>query len=225
MLPAMHTINHTSTHLHVALNSDRWVLSSAVLNGGLIRARHIVNMKVPKNPSGEKTKFDSPDVSLTAYSQHLQLTGTVVGLMTAASMTSFRQVTRTEQGVAVTALVTAGISNAKRAGEPAEWRTVNDNAPNTGTINIIILTNAGLTPAAMVEAVITVTEAKTVALVNLGIADPAGRKPATGTGTDAIAVAGGLGPPEIRYCGKHVLFGEMLGTTTIQALTQSLKHS
>jgi adenosylcobinamide amidohydrolase len=46
--------------------------------------------------------------------------------------------------------------------------------------------------------------------------------PASGTGTDAIAVVNGRGPVKIRYCGKHALFGEMLAKAVIEALTASL---
>ncbi|MCP4694821.1 MAG: adenosylcobinamide amidohydrolase, partial [Desulfobacterales bacterium] len=135
----------------------------------------------------------------------------------------FRRVRQEEQGVEVTALVTAGVSNARRAGDPAECREMVEADPAPGTINIIMLTNARLTRAAMVEAVITVTEAKTAALQDLGVQSTSTGVPATGTGTDAIAIAPGLAPPVIPYCGKHVLFGQMLASTVMQAIKESLK--
>ena len=220
----MYQLNHTLNYVHINLDSNQWVLSSAVLNGGFVRAKHILNLKVAQNFTGEKTEFEPPEVTLSTYGQSLGLEGTMVGMMTSALMTSFRQVTIKEQGVEVSALVTAGVSNAKRAGEPAEWRKIDRDSNKTGTINIIILTNRMLTQAAMVEAVIVVTEAKTVALNNLGITSPKTGELATGTGTDAIAIVSGLALPEIRYCGKHVLFGEMLATATIQAITESLSN-
>lgn len=220
----MYQVNHTPDYMHVALNSNQWVLSSAVLNGGLVRAKHILNLKVAQNLSGEKAGFESPEVTVSTYGQSLGLQGTIVGMMTSALMTSFRQVSIKEQETEVTALVTAGVSNAKRAGEPAEWRKISNDINKTGTINIIILTNRRLTQAAMVEAVITVTEAKTVALNELGVTSPKTGDLATGTGTDAIAIVSGFDSPEIEYCGKHVLFGEMLATATIQAITESLAN-
>jgi adenosylcobinamide hydrolase len=74
----------------------------------------------------------------------------------------------------------------------------------------------------MIEAVITATEAKTAALQNLNIKSPASGTPATGTGTDAIAIAGGHGSIKVQYCGKHVIFGEILAKLVIEALTSSL---
>ena len=220
----MYQVNYTPDYVHVELISNRWVLSSAVLNGGLIQAKHILNLKVTQNFSGKKTDFEPPDITLSTYGQSLGLQGTVVGMMTSAPMTSFRQVSINEQETEVTALVTVGVSNAKRAGEPAEWRKIGSGIDETGTINIIILTNKILTQAAMVEAVITVTEAKTVALNNLDITSSKTGELATGTGTDAIAIVSGLDSPEIHYCGKHVLFGEMLATATIQAITDSFTN-
>lgn len=38
----------------------------------------------------------------------------------------------------------------------------------------------------------------------------------------AIAIASGLGPAKIAYCGKHMLFGEMLASTVINGITSSL---
>ena len=143
-------------------------------------------------------------------------------MMTSASLESFRQVSRSSQGVKVTAMVTAGVSNARCAGDRADWRTFQTDATPTGTINIIILTTATMTPAAMVESVMLAAEAKTVAMRMLGVKSPVSGAIATGTGTDAIAVVNGAGPETIRYCGKHVLFGEMLASVVIEAITESL---
>jgi len=149
--------------------------------------------------------------------------GVTVGMMTAADADSFRRVSRVEQGVEVTALVTVGISNARRAGDVAECRQLDIDTPGTGTINIIVLTNAILEKPAMVEALLTVTEAKSAALQNLDVRNPETGSLATGTGTDAVAVVSGPGPARIRFCGKHMLFGEMLASTVIEAITSSLK--
>ena len=68
-----------------------------------------------------------------------------------------------------------------------------------------------------------VTEAKAAVLRESGIRSPVSNKIATGTGTDAIAVVSGHGPETVRYCGKHVLFGEILGRLVTDALTASVK--
>lgn len=218
----LYTLARTENHIHIALPTPRPALSSAVLNGGWVQADHIVNMHVPDNYKGDRTEFQPPEATLADYSRALGLSGCVIGMMTAAWMSTFRQVNLHTPPVTVTALVTAGISNAKQAGEPAEWRRVDQATPAVGTINLILLTNLRLTQAAMVEAVMVVTEAKTVALGQLGITSPTSGQPATGTGTDSVVIVSGMKPPVVRYCGKHVLLGEMMAQAAIRAITSSL---
>jgi adenosylcobinamide amidohydrolase len=214
-------IEHTPEFVHVEFGAAHRVLSSAVLNGGWVQADHIVNLKVEKNRGGKKT-FEPSEITLSRFCRKKGWQGVTVGMMTAATMDSFEQVRRAEQNVEVTALVTVGLSNAKRAGEPAEWRHVVNSPGTQGTINVIILTNAQLTDAAMVEAVVTVTEAKSAALQNLKVHSRTTGSQSTGTGTDAVAIVSGFGPTRIQHCGKHVLFGEMVATVVMQAITNAV---
>ncbi len=216
-------IEHTRRHVHVEFEKTRPVLSSAPLNGGMVQADHILNLRVEKNAGGSHGPFEPLEVTIGNYCTKMGWSGHPVGMMTAADAESFRKVCRKEQGVQVCTLVTTGISNARRAGDRAECRDIAEHHPGKGTINIIILTNAGLTAGAMVEAVITATEAKTAILQDLGILNPVTGSQATGTGTDAIAIVGGFGPIQIQYCGKHMLFGEMIASTTMNAIKSSLK--
>ena len=215
-------ITQAQGHVLVRFRHSHTVLSSAVLNGGFCTAANILIMQVPKNIDGRRSDFEDPAHTLSAYCRALQLKGTSVGMMTAASMNSYRRVCRTWPQGDVTVLITAGISNARCAGDRADWRAADFSSQPTGTINTIVLTHARLSRPAMVEAVMLATEAKAVALRGLGIKSPASNAVATGTGTDAIAVVSGDGPVEIRYSGKHVIFGEMLAAATIEALTTSL---
>jgi adenosylcobinamide hydrolase len=215
-------LKQTPEHIYVVFNTERPVLSSAVFNGGACTASNILIMQVAENFDGTKQIVENPENTLAEYCRQLQLSGTTVGMMTSASMDSFRLASRSAQGVAISVLVTAGISNARCAGDRADWRTFQTDADPTGTINIIILTNAMMSHAAMVESVMLATEAKTVAMRKLGVKSPVSGAIATGTGTDAIAVANGFGSETIRYCGKHVLFGEMLASVVIEAITESL---
>ena len=215
-------LKQTTEHICVDFDTEHSVLSSAVFNGGACAASNILIMKVAKNFEDTKQIVENPENTLADYCRQLQLSGTTVGMMTAASMDSFRRVSRSSQGVKITVMVTAGISNARCAGDRADWRTFQTDAHPTGTINIIIFTNAAMSHAAMVESVMLATEAKTVAMRKLGIKSPVSGAIATGTGTDAIAVASGFGSKTIRYCGKHVIFGEMLASVVIEAITESL---
>ena len=208
--------------MHVELNPASWVLSSAIFGGGYRLVDHIVNLKVPENFDGRKSGFEPPATTLARYCSRMGLGGSAVGMMTSASMTTFRAAIRRHKGVGVMCLVTAGVSNARQAGDPAEFRRFNEPPGKTGTINTIILTNAHLTKGALVEAIMTATEAKSVVLHKLGVTSRSTGAPASGTGTDAIAVVNGWGPVDIHFSGKHVLFGEMLALAVIEALTNSL---
>jgi adenosylcobinamide amidohydrolase len=216
-------VKQTPAHIWVGFNTDHPVLSSAVYNGGACAASNILIMKVANNFEGTKEFAQNPEITLAQYCRQLRLDGTTVGMMTSASMDSFRRVPRMSQGVEITAIVTAGISNACCAGDWAGWRKFQTDANPRGTINIIILTNAMMSQAALVESVMLAAEAKTVAMRKLGVKSLVSGAIATGTGTDAIAVVNGFGPETIHYCGKHVLFGEMLASAVIEAITDSLR--
>jgi len=220
-------LERTANHIHLRFDCPARVLSSAVLNGGTVKANHILNLNIRNKRNHGPNERQSPELTLAQYCRNCGLSGTTVGLMTAASMDSFRLVQATEQGVEIIVLVTAGLSNARRAGDYAEYREIGTLRYDAGTINIICLTTAVLTPAALVEAVITATEAKTAALQKLGIKSPVSDTPATGTGTDAIAIAcvGSHGTTNVQYCGKHVVFGEILANLVIEAVTSSITDS
>jgi adenosylcobinamide hydrolase len=212
-------VSHTQDHIHLDFSRPRRVLSSAVLNGGMVEADHLVNWRVSGDPSTE-----TPEDSLARYCAKNGWTGTAVGMMTAASMDSFRMERETVQGVDFSVLVTSGLSNPRRAGDRAEIREMVIGNEPVGTINIVALTSAQLSEAAMVEALILVTEAKAAALQDAGIVSPVSGGIATGTGTDSHAIVSGHGPQVVRYCGKHVLFGEVLGRLVISAVAASINY-
>ncbi len=212
------SLTHTQSHIHVEFSIPHQVMSSAVLNGGLVYADHLVNIKVPKC----LTSPSSPQLTLAKYCEDANWHGNSVGMMTAASMDSFRMAKESAQNIDIIVLVTSGLSNPRRVGDRAEHRIMAAESEEIGTINIIIITSAILTGAAMVEALLIVTEAKTTALQDAGIISPVSNKIATGTGTDSVAVVSGHGPEEVNYCGKHVLFGEILGRMVTDTVASSI---
>jgi len=211
-------LQHNADHVHLAFSSPQRVMSSAILNGGLVKADHIVNRNVPHNSSS----CEAPDSSLRNYGNAQGWQGNVVGMMTAASMNSLRIEHACVEGVDITVLVTTGIDNARRAGDKADIQELLGITEEVGTINLILICSARLTDAAMLEAVMVATEGKAAALQNAGVLSPVSGLLATGTGTDAIAVVSGDGPQEIEFCGKHVLLGEWIGRLVIKAVTSSL---
>lgn len=135
-------------------------------------------------------------------------------------------VAREEYGdYVVYAFSTAGVgrdANAMRVGvEEALWVEGEDGFERVGTINTIILSNAGFTRAAMTRGVITATEAKVIALQDLDVRssyDPGLQ--ATGTGTDNLILVPGEGP-RVDYVGGHGKMGEILA----RAVTASVKEA
>jgi adenosylcobinamide amidohydrolase len=218
-------IEHTPDHVHIQLSQSRPVLSSAAYNGGWLEADHLLILKVAENFSGSKGPFEPLSDTFRNYCRLQGWSGVTMGMMTSARMTSFKCAHRSTKGVDITALVTAGLSNARRSGDPADYGSFDDAGIAPGTINIIIMTNATLSPAAQVEAIMAATEAKTAVLQDMGATSPVTGKIATGTGTDAVAVVSGLVAPKLIFCGKHTLFGEILASATMEALLSSLSPS
>lgn len=209
-------------HVHLQFDSPVEILSSAVLNGGYIWASHILNMRVPKNVEENEMELLPPSVTLRKYMDKHNLKGTSVGMMTAASMDSFSSNTVSCEDVIVESFITVGLSNARRAGDPADLKSFGDIILDPGTINIILGTNAKLSSQAMVEAIMIASEAKAAIMQELNIISPISKKIATGTGTDSIVFFNGSGR-KINYCGKHVLFGEMIASSIANCMKDSIK--
>jgi hypothetical protein len=92
-----------------------------------------------------------------------------------------------------------------------------------GTINIILLTNMALTYRAMTRAIITATEAKTAALLDLDIRSSYTPKwhRATGTGTDNIMVIQGSGS-EVDNTGGHTKMGELIAKAVYDGVLEAI---
>jgi len=136
-------------------------------------------------------------------------------------------------GLTVEAWATAGLGNKARAG-----LTLPAAALYPGTINIIVLTNAQLTDAAMANAVITATEAKAAALQELavrvpapggertaaGASDAAALPLATGTTTDAVLIAATERGRLCRYAGTATQLGYMIGRTVYESVLAAARR-
>ncbi len=185
------------------------VLSSAVLNGGLMEADAIINVQVPEGSGENKNDAHwNAEEFLKTQVQVLGLPeGKVVGLMTAAKMKNVVTATRKYGKTTVALFVTGGKTVAVTAGEPAASK----NPPKPGTINIILLVDGNMTDGAIVEAHKTITEAKTVALRELDLRSQFSGDLATGTLTDTIAVACTKKGEPIRFTGTFTLIGELIG--------------
>ncbi len=203
-------------------------LSSAVLGGGFNDIRRVLNLKVQANPDEikmtEKTFWDPPEKTLAEFVSSQGWEGPAAGMMTSALMESFRFSVREESWGGVFCSLTAGISNALAAGDAAAFLPeVKGNELPTGTINIMVGTNAELSDSALAEALMVATEAKTAILFSFGIKSTLSGAPATGTGTDSLIISSGSGP-KADYCGKHTKIGQLIGETVSEALASSVAY-
>ncbi len=148
-----------------------------------------------------------------------------VALMTGAEVARVAYATAARDGVGVGAWCTAGFSNALRVGDRAGLL-----AARPGTINLIVMIDRPLAAAAMVEAAVLAAEARTLAVLEAGIASVQSGAPATGTGTDCIAVAApararGPGERTERWCGMHTLAGELIGRAALASCRQAIARA
>jgi len=127
-------------------------------------------------------------------------------LFTGADMGNLSVQKESYRDMTIHALVTAGVkSNALRMSRDTGGYY------EPGTINIILLPNMKLSSRAMQRAVISATEAKTAALLDLDVRSAYTPKKhrATGTGTDNVLVAEGTGRV-LDNAGGHSKLGELI---------------
>ena len=151
-------------------------LSSTILNGGLGETGSVLMLQVPLHYD-----HSDPVGHLRMLIAELGLPADTVCFMTAAELGKAFCVKEVEHnGSRAIALVSAGISNSIRAGESSREGTVPHR--QVGTINVMVVTDRPLDDCGLVNAVMTITEAKVAALLDHHIAG-------TGTTSDAVMVA------------------------------------
>ena len=196
----------------------------------MVRARSIVNHQVPANPltlGRVVRKWSDPARYLGQLAMRLKAASPVVGLMTAVPMRQL-VIDREQSGlILIECFCTVGVTNAVQAGEVATHKGTTRRCDQSGTINIILVTNATLTTPAMVTAVQVATESKTATLIKNKVRSTSGRSClATGTGTDAVVIASSLeGPCRVQYSGTHTEVGSMIGRLVARCVQKGLTRS
>ncbi|MDI9642330.1 MAG: adenosylcobinamide amidohydrolase [Archaeoglobaceae archaeon] len=99
----------------------------------------------------------------------------------------------------VTAFITAGVDN-----------------PNENTINMILVLEAKVSKAGMLNAIITATEAKSKALFKLGYSF-------TGTNTDAVVILSTMKGKYERFAGPASDLGKKIWKVVFEGVMESLK--
>ena len=213
--------------LRVDLGSEHRCLASTVLGGGLGAVRTWVNLQVPS----DYARTD-PGAHLAEVSAGVP--GPVVGMLTAAALEGFQDVT----WGSARAFATVGLGYPVAAaglflpqgdpglflpqGDPGPRRAIQ--VPRPGTINVFAVTQAPLTDAGLVGAVQTAVEAKVQALAEAGVVARNGRGRATGTASDAIAIAC-LPGASVAFAGTATDVGHDLARAVWEAVARGCRGS
>ncbi|WP_109032192.1 adenosylcobinamide amidohydrolase [Streptomyces rubrogriseus] len=182
------------------------MVSSAVLGGGTGERAWVLNAQVAHGYRRTDPARHLADLARAAGAH-----GPGVGLMTAADVSAHG---RARDGGAE-AVATAGISVRGWAAAPEEGAA---GAVPPGTINIVAALPVALSDAALVNAVMTATEAKVQALLDAGL-------DCSGTPTDAVCVAARapVGEAEVlAFAGPRSEWGARLARAVHRAVGAAL---
>lgn len=189
------------------LGEEMRVLSWAISRPGLVRARRILWREVRNaDLPADLDVYDWLGDELAGRDA-----SDAVCFLTSRDVRAVTQAHATVGQAVALAVATTGLSNAERVGtrfprDPSVW----------GTINVAVQLNIGLTEPALLEAISIATQARTAAVMEIGLHLPTGQ--ATGTGTDCIAIAAPDG--EEPYAGLHTEVGHALGKAVYDAVLQ-----
>nr|WP_237391817.1 adenosylcobinamide amidohydrolase [Paenibacillus dendrobii] len=204
-------------HLLLQLPSMVEAMGSAVHGGGVTRLRRMTNIYVDRF-------YDCSDPVRDVIEwlrEWRYPIDTTAGLLTAVQLRHASVMEEKNEEAAVFCCVTAGTSNAARAG--SERTTFPAYTP--GTVNIMLLIDAKLTQAAMLNAIMTAVEAKAAALADLNVRDAENGLVATGTTSDAMILGvsqSAARQVEHQYAGTATDLGGMIGRTVYGAVKEGL---
>ena len=177
------------------------VASTATVGGGVGERHWVMNAQVP---------HDYARTDLAAHADELAsalgLVGPGVTMFTAAPVRGVRHALDGDVAVQATVGVTRP-TWAAAPDEPADARP--------GTINIVVFVPVRLAPGAMLNALVTATEAKTQALFDGGVAG-------TGTASDALCVVSPLEGPREDFAGPRSTWGARIARAVFAAVSAGL---
>lgn len=211
------TVDFIDEHILLESPISLQTVSSALWGGGMQEdATHFVNWKVPisyrcEDPialMGQQIKDWGYPVNQT------------IGLQTAAKLSHCTILEEVGDQFRLVCCVTAGTGNSARAGKRRETFS----AYQCNTINIFLLLDAHMVPAALVNGIIMATEAKAAALQDLGIRDEEGDI-ATGTTTDSVVLAVSQNreyPLPHQFAGAATTIGNAIGRLVYQGVYQAV---
>lgn len=193
-----------AVHFAVPQRTASWALAG----GGLHRAQAVVWLEV------RNEDLRPPVDAQELLARRLRALGhpQAVGFLTSRNLDAFVAARRSAQDIDAHCVATVGLGNALRAGDPP------GPAGRIGTINVLCHVGVPLGTEALLEALALAAEARTLAVRECRIPSNTSGAPASGTGTDCIAIAApdtGRGLP---YAGKHTAAGHLIGAVVEDAV-------
>lgn len=211
----------------VFFKGSRKVLSTSVFNGG-----YHEDYTAVYNHDGKVGAGMPCEMLADTYVEHMRIVSErlglepdkVTGMATAADMENVVIKSLTYKELTVTAIVTGGIeTNGGRVGDPADYYKTLEKPSKLGTINIILVLDADMSPGTLTRALVTCTEAKTAAIQELMAGSNYSTGLATGSGTDqTIIVCNSKSDLYFDGAGKHSKMGELIGKTVMKAVKEAL---
>lgn len=191
------------------------VLSWAIVGGGRRTTDAVAWCQVRNAELGEHTDA----AALLRERLEEQGLSEAVGLLTSTEVATYTDVERSLDGLSARCIVTVGMGNALRAGDPP-W-----SARPVGTINLLLRTSFALSDEARVETLALAAEARALAVREAGVPSVETGLPASGTGTDCIVVAAPAdGGEPLRYAGKHTVAGHLAGAAVLEAVERGVRR-
>lgn len=209
------TIQQTADCVIFRAPAPMKVASSAMINAGIGYYQNFVNRSVPKSyderdPHAEYTRY------LTAHGFIIEET---VAMMTAVYAKHAVIRTFTHGELSLTVMVTAGLGNAV----DITRALLRSETYHVGTINMWVLVDAKLSDEALLQGLISATEAKTKALFTENILDPQTHTLATGTSTDSVLVASSQQGSYQQYAGPITELGKLIGHGVYQTMIAAIR--
>ena len=217
------------------LTPHRVITTSSCVGGVSEEIRHLVNHQSCEAAGHNERFIEITEAGMEGYHRNvcaeLFLPPNTTAVMgTAANMIYASHQLATYDSLRVDAIVTAGVEgNAATSGDPSQWAETPQGwskLPHVaGTINTMVLVNQPLKPEAQVRSILTITEGKSAALMELGISSRYSQDLATGTGTDQICLAAPnlTGAFEYSATNPHSKMGELLGSAVRAATKDALR--
>jgi adenosylcobinamide amidohydrolase len=194
------TCDHDRPVLVWRFDGPRLVASTATVGGGIGERAWLLNAQVPLG-------YDRVDLDahVGEIAAELGLAGPGVGLLTAAALTP--------RGLAVddhlVASASVGVSK-------PTWAADTDDAVSAwvpGTINVVVEVPVRLTHAALLNAIVTATEAKSQALFERSV-------PGTGTASDAVCITCPPDGPAEVFAGPRSPWGSRIARAVHEAVLE-----